>query len=355
MIYLLFIAAALITVYSAIKLSTYADVLSQRTSLGGMMVGTLLLAGATSLPEVTTSATAVFVNNPDIAVGNVLGSNLFNLFILAFVDLLYRKKRIMTSIHKDHTITAFIALGLTALVLVTILFPTNVTLLGVGLESYLLVVFYFISMKLISKPTDDITASNTVVEEKHVVQNNDEVAASTEISNEKEKVKEAYHTRAISVRKAKLGFVIFAFIIFVTGSLLTIAGNQIAMTTGISSSFIGSFLIAGATSLPELVTVLVAVQLLNYNLAIGNILGSNIFNLLILAFTDFLYRGGSILSAASPVTAITAFAVITLNIVVIAAIIFWQMNGKVRYGYAFPSLLLIIVYGVSSYLIFTLS
>lgn len=354
MMYFLFVVAALITVYSAIKLSTYADVLSERTSLGGMMVGTLLLAGATSLPEVTTSATAVFVNNPDIAVGNVLGSNLFNLFILAFVDLIYRKKKMMTTIHKDHTITAFIALGLTALVLVTVLFPTNVTLFGVGIESYLLVLFYFISMKLISKPSDDISEANAVIHGSTSDHENDETAASREITNAHE-LNEAYHTRAISVRRAKIGFVIFAIVIFVTGSLLTIAGNQIAITTGISSSFIGSFLIAGATSLPELVTVLVAVQLLNYNLAVGNILGSNIFNLLILAFTDFLYRGGSILSAASPVTAITALAVITLNIVVIASIIFWQVKGKVKFGYTFPSILLIIVYGVSSYLIFTMS
>ncbi|MDQ0255405.1 cation:H+ antiporter [Evansella vedderi] len=354
MMYFLFIVAAMVTIYSAIKLSTYADVLSERTSMGGMLVGTLLLAGATSLPEVTTSATAVFVNNPDIAVGNVLGSNLFNLFILATVDLIYRKKRMMTQISKNHTITALIALGLTGLVLITILYPTNISFLGIGMESYLLIIFYGISMKFLSNPAEEMPIQVT---EREISASSEKEGANNKIdmpSNAKE-IMESYHTRAISVKKAKYGFVFFAIIIFVTGSLLTIAGNNIANATGISSSFIGSFLIAGATSLPEFVTVLVAIQLLNYNLAVGNILGSNIFNIMILAFTDFLFRGGSILGAASPVTAITTSAVIILNIIVIFGIILWQRKGNVPFGYPFPSILLIVFYGVSSYLIFTFS
>ncbi|ADU31161.1 sodium:calcium antiporter [Evansella cellulosilytica] len=338
MMYLIFLLAATITVYSSIKLSTYADVLSERTSLGGMLVGTLLLAGATSLPEVTTSASAVFLNNPDIAVGNVLGSNLFNLLILATIDLIYRRRQMMTEIHKDHLFTGFISLGLTGLVLVTILVPTGITLFNIGIESYLLIIFYGISMRYVSGGNEST----------HV---NSEVAATIPT----EEVKKAHHTRAISLKKAKYGFAGFAFIIFITGSLLTISGDQIAQSTGISSSFVGSFLIAGATSLPELVTVLVAIQLLNYNLAIGNILGSNIFNLLILAFTDLLYREGSILAAANQVSAITALAVIVLNTIVLGAIILWQTKTKPKFSYPVPSILLILVYFVSSYLIFTLS
>ncbi|MFA9555815.1 sodium:calcium antiporter [Evansella sp. AB-rgal1] len=335
MMYFLFIFAAIITVFSAIKLSTYADVLSERTSLGGLMVGTLLLAGATSLPEVTTSATAIFVNNPDIAIGNVLGSNLFNLLILAVVDLLYRKKKMMTQINKDHLYTGLLGIGLSGLVFVTILLPSGITILGIGIESYLLVIFYIAGMKFISSQTTSV----------------EEVTAATA---EIEDIKEMHHTGAISLRRAKFGFGIAAFIIFISGSLLTISGDAIAASTGISSSFIGSFLIAGATSLPELVTVIVAIQLRNFNLAVGNILGSNIFNMMIIVLVDILYRNGSILSATNPVSAVTAGAVLVLYIIVLVGIIVWQMKVSSKQGYTIPSALLVVVYFLSSYFIFTL-
>ncbi|MDG5789141.1 sodium:calcium antiporter [Evansella sp. AB-P1] len=335
MMYLLFFIAAIITVFSAIKLSTYADVLSERTSLGGMLVGTLLLAGATSLPEVTTSATAIFVNNPDIAIGNVLGSNLFNLLILAVIDIIYRRRKMMTHIHKDHLSVGFIGLGLTALIFMSIINPSNVVIFGVGIECYLLIIFYFIGMKLIASKQNENTEAMLET-------------AATELT-------ESHHTRAISLKRAKIGFALAAFVIFISGSLLTISGDAIAVSSGMSSSFVGSFLIAGATSLPELVTVIVAIQLLNYNLAIGNILGSNIFNMLILVLVDILYRDGSILAAANPVSAITALAVIILNIIVLGGIIMWQLKSNSKGIYSIPSLLLVVVYFVSSYLIFSFS
>ncbi|MFP3513746.1 sodium:calcium antiporter, partial [Peribacillus sp. SIMBA_075] len=88
-----FLLAAAVTVFAAIKLSQYADVISEKSAMGGMMVGTLLLAGATSLPEISTSFSAAAIGNADIAVGNMIGSNLFNLFILAGFDLLLNRRR----------------------------------------------------------------------------------------------------------------------------------------------------------------------------------------------------------------------------------------------------------------------
>ena len=80
--FIIFIITASITVFTAIKLSHYADIISEKTVIGGMLIGSLLLAGATSLPEITTSYTSIMLNSPDLAVGNVLGSNVFNLLII---------------------------------------------------------------------------------------------------------------------------------------------------------------------------------------------------------------------------------------------------------------------------------
>jgi cation:H+ antiporter len=321
-----FIAAALVTVIAAVKLSTYADVIGERTSLGGLIVGTFLLAGATSLPEVTTSLTAVFVGNPDIAVSNVFGSNLFNIFILALMDAVYRRRQILQSADPSQLKTAFLSLALTALMLTAILIPTGILILGAGLEMYVLVLLYAAGMYYLTKTS-----------------RGEAPAAETD-----------YNMHAVSLRHAKVGFAAAAVIVFISGSVLSITGDQIAASTGISSSFIGTFFIAGATSLPELVTVLVAVQLANYNLAIGNILGSNVFNILILVIIDAAFRGGAVLAAVHPVTIVTASAVLLLNFIVIGAIIAVRRKTFSRL-YALPSLLVLLTYFFCSYVIFAYS
>ncbi|RNA69920.1 sodium:calcium antiporter [Alteribacter keqinensis] len=329
--FVLFALAAAVTVIAAVRLSTYADVISDRTSLGGMMVGTLLLAGATSLPEVTTSATAVFVGSPDIAVGNVLGSNLFNLMILASFDIMYRKKRLLGNIHSGHQMSGFVSLALTALVMVMILAPTGVTILGIGIEMYLMVFFYVYSLRKM----------------------NEQEKAVPEIAAANEEGEEALQktTSHIPLKNAKIGFVISAAVIFVAGSLLTIAGDQIATTTGLEASFVGSFFIAAATSLPEVVTVLVALQLANYNLAVGNILGSNVFNMMILVVSDALFRSGAILGSVSPVLALTAFFAIVLNLIVLGHMVYLRQKSPNRF-YLVPSVVLLIVYFVASIMMF---
>lgn len=332
MMYVIFILAAALTIAAAIRLSTYADIIAERTSLGGIMVGTLLLAGATSLPEVTTSLTAVIVGNPDIAVSNVLGSNLFNLFILASLDLFYRKHKLLSKVGTDHLSTGFMSFALTGIIFIAIVFPTGYHVMNVGIEMYILVVFYVVGMKML--------LMNPIGE------------AETEVAPTSDTT---YHTGAISLRKAKISFALSAFVIFISGSFLTISGDAIATSSGLSSSFVGTFLIAGATSLPEAVTVIVAIQLANYHLAVGNILGSNLFNILILALSDLFFRSGSILTFVHPITTLSIIGVLMLNILVIGGMILSQshrFNGKF---YPLPSMIVITFYLFASYMIFIYS
>lgn len=120
MVFVIFILAAALTVFASIKLSQYADVISSKTAMGGMMVGTLLLAGATSLPEVSTSFSAAAIGNADIAVGNMIGSNLFNLFILAGFDFLLRRRRILERASRNNIYTSLLGILLTVLVIMAL-------------------------------------------------------------------------------------------------------------------------------------------------------------------------------------------------------------------------------------------
>lgn len=325
--FVLFFICAVITVIAAIKLSTYADTLSEKTNMGGMLVGTILLAGATSLPEVTTSITAIMLDNPDIAIGNVLGSNMFNLLILASFDLYYRKQQIFKGAQRGHFYTASLGLFLVVVTLLALTLRWNITILGIGIDTLFILLVYILGMFFISKLSKK-EAMLVSEEEPH----------------------SDFNTSAIPLKRAVYGFIIAAIVILAAGTGLTITGDEIAVITGLGSSFVGSFLIAATTSLPEAISVLVAIQLRNYNLAIGSILGSNIFNMLILAGSDLVYQQGAILSFVSEVHQITAAAVTILCIIILYSLMRKSFRSPV--AYTIPSVVLIIIYFVSSYLIF---
>ncbi|MBU8906922.1 sodium:calcium antiporter [Desertibacillus haloalkaliphilus] len=328
MVFFLFALAAAITVFAAIKLSTYADVISEKTALGGMLIGTILLAGATSLPEVTTSITAVVIGSPDLAVGNVLGSNMFNLLIIASFDLYFRKQQIFTHAAKENYYTAGIGLILALTTVMALLVRTEYTFLGIGLDTFTLLFIYtsgMLILTLMSKRNPSLPAN--------------------------EPGHDYHHTAAISLKRATYGFIIASIIILGSGTLLTFTGDEIAIITGLGATFVGSFLIALSTSLPEAVAVLVACQLRNYNLAIGSILGSNLFNFLILAGTDAIYQQGSLLSISSDLHIITASAVTILSIIMVYSLL--RKKARSPLAYAFPSTILIIVYFISTYLIYS--
>lgn len=328
LVYFIFSICAIITVIAAMKLSAYADVLSKKTSLGGMLIGTVFLAGATSLPEVTTSLSAVIIHNPDIAVGNVLGSNMFNLFILAMFDLYFRKQQFLREAEKEHFYTAGIGLVLTITSLIALKLKLNITILGIGVDTLLIIVIYVVGMFVLTK----LTKKEDILVDKEIEQDDS--------SN-----------TAISLKKAIWGFILAAIIILMTGTILSIAGDKIAVITGLGSSFVGSFLIAATTSLPEAVSVLIALRLGNDRLAIGSILGSNMFNMLILSGSDILFRKGAILAHVSSVHQITASAVSVLSIIILFSLT--RKKQRSSFIYALPSLLLIILYFISSYFIFS--
>jgi cation:H+ antiporter len=326
MVFILFILAAFFTVVAAVKLSTYADVLSERTSLGGMLIGTVFLAGATSLPEVTTSLTAIGLNNPDLAVGGVLGSNLFNLLIIASFDLYFRKKQIFKGASESNLYTIYLGMLLSFLIFLALTLKLPYSFFGVGVDSLILLAVYISGMYILSKKM-----------------------AGSENGEEQEDA--VPQTSAISLKRAVSGFIIAAILILIAGSLLSITGDKIAVVTGLGSSFVGSFLIAASTSLPEAVSVLIAIQLRNYNLAIGSILGSNLFNILILIGTDVMYRPASVIASVSSVHLITALATFILSMIVVYSLLRFKLP-KLQTVYWLPSALLVIVYFVSSFLIF---
>ncbi|MFD2656899.1 MULTISPECIES: sodium:calcium antiporter [Gracilibacillus] len=316
MTFIVFFLAAIIVIFAAIQLNKYGDVINQKSTLSGAMIGTFLIGGATSLPELTTSLTAVYIDNPDIAVGNMLGSNVFNILILMVFDLIYRKKRVFNRVEQStHLPVAKAGFVMTALLVIAILWDNSPSFFHIGFEMYLLIILYLFVVKKLDHEEEDIEV-----------------------------------TSDLTLKQGVIRFILAAITVFLAGSTLTISGDEIADQTGMNSSFVGSFLIAAATSLPELVTVLAAFQMAKYSLAIGAILGSNLYNLQLLVITDIFHQKGAILNMTSLSNVMTAL----LGLMMIFLTIYALQRPIVKNViiYALPSLTTIVLYFIATYIMF---
>ena len=237
-----FLVLAFLTAFISIRLSYYGDLISKQTKLGSALIGGLIIASITSLPEFVTSISAVVIDNPSLSFGDILGFNIFNIFVLSIYNLYFFKKKIF--FNSKHS---FI-LDLSILTLEYIFIWLNLRFL----TTIVLIILYLIySYKVIKNSTD----------------------SKDESSNEK---------------NVLLKFIINIILLIILSILLTISADRITrIYPSISSSTVGAILLGITTSLPEVVTTFTLIKLNNYDMAISNILGSNVFNFLVLAISDF--------------------------------------------------------------------
>ncbi|MFA5582887.1 MAG: hypothetical protein WDA09_01630 [Bacteriovoracaceae bacterium] len=279
-----FIFSALLIVGAGIHLTRSADSIADITGLGKLIIGSLLLAGATSLTELFVGLNAIRAKIPELAIGNLLGACLINLFILALADWIHRShSKRFSRISAGHALSASLLVILITMVAVAILLVTDdsLTFLNGSLVSYLLLATYLISMRIIFKNQNQFQDKKTAL---------------------------SIH----SLRKiypALLIFSISALIIAYASPILVSAAEDISQRTGLGETFIGLTLVSITTSLPELVATLQAVRMGSYEMAFGNILGSNAYNILVIAFLDF-FVNGSIFAAIGTIHVFTCLAII---------------------------------------------
>lgn len=273
MVWVKFFFSAAIIVLAANQLAKYGDIIAVRTKLGGMFIGILLLAGATSLPELLTSANAIQQGTPNLAAGNLLGSNSFNMLLLALIDMLFRNKRILRNAALKHALSGSLAILMIGLVLFFMLAKIDISIGWVGVDSLIIIAFYVIAVRLIQKgsPVPAIQSIETQGDDKKG-----------------------------GLVKGIVGFLLAAVVLVLITPLMVRSANEIADITGLGTTFIGTTLVAIATSLPELVTTLAAVKIGAEDMAIGNLFGSNMFNMFAIGITDIFYTEGNFLSTVNP-------------------------------------------------------
>ncbi len=292
----------ILVIFVGTQLSQSADVLAEKTGLGRTWVGAVLLAGATSLPELATGVSAVVVfNAPDLAAGGIFGSCLFNLLLLALLDIVSGPEPLLKRAQISHTLAAglgSVLLGVAAAGMLLAQAKIDLTVGWVGIPSIFLIVLYLLSMRLIAQF---------------------ELRRRTQVLEQEADVFQYQH---IKTQQAYLMFALLSLAIVVLGVWLAFLGDRIAELTGLGESFIGALLLAATTSLPEAVAALAAIRLNAIDLAVSNIFGSNIFNLAILGIYDLAYFRGSLWTNISQVHLFTTIVAIVMTSVAIVGLIY---------------------------------
>jgi cation:H+ antiporter len=303
--WILFLSTALVIVAAGARLARHGDVIGEKTGLGRNWIGVVLLAATTSLPELFTGfGSTALADLPDIAVGDVVGSCMFNLLILSLMDAI-QPEPIGARAHQGHALSiGFGLLLMSTAALALVAAPRVPVILWFSAATPLLIVLYFVAMRVIF------------------------FAAERQRRREVEEVAEQLQYAEVPLRTAVLGYT-GAAILVVAGALwLPRLGAEIARDTGLGEAFVGSLFIAITTSLPEIVVSITAVRIGAIDLGVGNVLGSNLFNLLILGLDDVFYRPGPLLAAADASHVVTMLAVVTMNALFLIALTYQVIKKR---------------------------
>ncbi len=301
------ICAALILVAGA-RLSRYGDVIAEKTGMSGSWVGLILLATVSSLPELVTGVSAVSLADvPNIAVGNILGSCVFNLAILVVLDYLSPDESVYSRANQGHILSSGFGILLISFTGFAILMSNrlpNLSIGHVGLYTPFIVLLYIIAMR------------SVFFYEKRQVQEFVETSA------------ERYPD--MSLKRAVLCYMSAGIIVVAAGIWLPFIGDNLSTAMGWDKSFVGTLFIAAATSLPELAITVAAMRLGALNMAFANILGSNLFNIFILAIVDLFYLKKPILAQISMNHVISALSATMMTGIVIVGLLYRNKSRLYR-------------------------
>lgn len=329
-----FVVLAAVVAGAGVVLAWAAERIATITKLGRLLVGSILLAAATSLPELSVDVAAVRGGMADLAVGDLLGSSLMNLLILAGIDLVRRPGRRMLSREAaSHALSATLSIALTAVVGMAVLtagrLPTA-SVLGIDGWAWALLAAWLLGARMLF--IDQRVSARAAAEAG---------------------VQPAAESPAGFGLGAAAGmFAAAAAVLVVAGPRLAHVADALAVETGLGRTFVGTALVALTTSLPELVASITAVRIGAIDLAIGNTFGSNAFNMAMFFPLDACHPE-SLLAAVSPVHAVTALAVVVATAVAVLGQLY-QEKRRIPFCEPDAALVMLVVAGALA-LVFRLS
>ena len=260
MVYLVFAVLAGITSYCAIKLSDAAEKFEKYSKMNAVLIGAIL-AVATSLPEFASSLTSsLWLDDPIASISNPLGSNMFNIVILAVLNIYFFKKIVNGNIQRSNNRLNILVILLYGITYISVLNP-DVPFLAFGHLNLITIIYftvYGIGLYLSGKDNGGDSI--------------------------------AHEDNPQEMKKAIIQFIIFAIIVLISSVGLSLSAKEIIELSGLDAGFVGALFLGVATSLPELISSFVLCKNGAYNIAAANIIGSNLFNFIIIAINNIFYK-----------------------------------------------------------------
>jgi len=302
MVWVQFVACLLLIIGAGSQLSKCADLIAEKTGLGRAWIGIVLLAAITSLPELATGISSVaFIGKPDLAIGDLFGSNLINLLIIAVIDIVHRRGPVLHLLGTNIVLASILSVLLITTAATSIYLAGNGLTAGIfgliGISSLVLLSLYFLAQYMLFR-FQSLRA------------------------NAEPRV-ETLSRADVTLKRLVLRSSIAAMATVGAGIWLANIGNEIAEITGLKASLVGTLFLAACTSAPEIVVAISAARLGALDMAVGNMVGSNLFNMGVIIFIDDLFYGrGSILADVSSGHILAALFSLLMSSVVIIGIVF---------------------------------
>ena len=323
LVWLKFLVCVAVILFSGIKLARYGDAIGEKTGLGGAWIGLVLLAAITSMPELVTGvSSAALVGVPDLAMGTLLGSCIVNLAILAVLDSIYRPAPILSRASLSHMVSAGLGILLAAITAGAIFggkMISGLALGWVGIPSIIILLVYLVGVRQMfyseRRRHSALPAARLQYKE-------------------------------ISARTVYIRFALASIAVIGAGIWLSFIGDEIAETYSWSASFVGSLFLAITSSMPELVVTIAALHLGAIDMAVADILGSNMFNIAVIFPVDLFYSRGPLLSMVSSAHLITAAITVVMNLIVIAGLRFPQRRKVLFVSWYDIALIGLYIFGV---------
>ena len=326
LLWLEFLGVTGLILFSGTKLTRYGNIISEKTGLSRLWLGIVLMASVTSLPELATGLSAVAADLPDIAAGNILGSCMFNVFILGILDTLSKKVPLSSKINQGNILAAGMSILLLGVVSVSLFLGDKLPGLGwIGLYTPLIAWGYLGTMRMAYKFEKKRTPSGA----------------------EREKERPASR---MTLRAAVGHYIFHAAIVVGAAIFLPSIAEGLAVMTGLGRTFIGNTFVAISTSLPELAVSVSSLRIGAVDMAVGNIFGSNVFNMFILALEDVFYFKGPLLSFVESQHLIPTILAMTMTGLAVAGLIY--NSEKKRFIWAWDSFGINLIYAANLCLLY---
>lgn len=323
-----FVASGAIVWFAGVQLARCADAIAEKTGIGREFLGILLLGGVTSLPELAVAVTATLQGTPALTVNDVLGSAAINVVIIAIADAVVGRDAITSMLGSPGVmLQGVLGMVVMALTLGATL-AGDVLVLGVGAWCWVMLAVYLGSIRLLSKSNVNIAWTPSVSRHAYAgLPSNGNVQQS-------------------SLRRLVWTTIAAGSAILVAGYLLARTGAVIAGQTGLGTSFFGAVFLAFTTSLPELSTVIGAVRLRRYEMAISDVFGTNLFNVTIIVLVDALHPGGPVLLSAGRTASFGALMALVLTAIYLVGLLERRNRAFMRMGFDSIAVLMAYAAGV---------